>query len=86
MFSFLIKHYAMKTLGEWLCLCVYMCIYTQKKQTNSVAYSPQANYTDWTTAIFWRNLLPNFADGGMSRGQRSNSPTVVNISFLDRSR
>jgi hypothetical protein len=38
-----------------------------------VAFSPQANYTDWTTAICWRNLLPTFADGGMSRGQRGGS-------------
>jgi hypothetical protein len=28
------------------------------KQTNSVALSPQANYTDWVTATFWRNLVP----------------------------
>jgi hypothetical protein len=27
----------------------------------------------------------NFADGGVSRGQRGSSPTVVKLSFLDRS-
>jgi hypothetical protein len=32
------------------------------------------------------NLVPTFADRGVSRGQRGGSPTVVNLSFLDRSR
>jgi hypothetical protein len=27
--------------------------------------------------------VPTFVDRGMSRGQRSGSPTVVNLSFLD---
>jgi hypothetical protein len=58
----------------------------KKKETNSVASSPQANYTDWATATCWRNLVPTFADRGVSRGQRGGSPTVVNLSFLDRSR
>jgi hypothetical protein len=52
--------------------------------TNSVAISPQANYTDWATATCQRNLVPTFADRGVSRGQRGGSPTVVNLSFLDR--
>jgi hypothetical protein len=55
------------------------------KQTNSMAFSPQANYTDWATATCWRNLVPTFADRGVSRGQHCGSPTVVNIYFLDRS-
>jgi hypothetical protein len=50
---------------------------------NSVAFSPQANYTDWATAT-WRNLVPTFVDRGVSRGQRGGSHTVVNLSFLDR--
>jgi hypothetical protein len=49
-----------------------------------VAFSPQENYTDWVTASCWRNLVPTFADRGVSRGQRGGSPTVVNLSFLDR--
>jgi hypothetical protein len=53
---------------------------------NSVAFSPQANYIDWATATCLRNLVPNFADRGVSRGQCGGSPTVVNLSFLDRSR
>jgi hypothetical protein len=28
------------------------------KKKNSVAFSPQANYTDWATATCWRNLVP----------------------------
>jgi hypothetical protein len=58
----------------------------QKLKTNSVAFSPQSNYTDWATATSYRNLMPTFADRGMSRDQRGGSPTVVNHSFLDRSR
>jgi hypothetical protein len=53
---------------------------------NSVALSPQANYTDWATATCRRNLVPTFADRGVSRGQPGGSPTAVNLSFLDRSR
>jgi hypothetical protein len=52
-------------------------------QTNSVAFSQQANYTDWATAICRRNLVQTFVDRGVSRGQRGGSPTVVNLSFLD---
>jgi hypothetical protein len=53
---------------------------------NSVALSPRANYTDWSTATCRRNLVPTFADRGVSRGQRGGSPTAVNLRFLDRSR
>jgi hypothetical protein len=54
---------------------------TNKK--NSVAFSPQANFTDCATATCRRNLVPNFGDRWVSRGQRSESLTVVNYSFLD---
>jgi hypothetical protein len=33
-----------------------------------------------------RPPMPTFVDRGVSRGQRGGSPTVVNLSFLDRSR
>jgi hypothetical protein len=56
------------------------------KQTNSVALSPQANYTDWSTATCRRNLVPTSVDRGVSRGQRGGYLTVANLSFLDRSR
>jgi hypothetical protein len=52
----------------------------------SVALSPQANYTDWSTATCRRILVPTFADRGVSPGKRGGSPTVVNLNFLDRSR
>jgi hypothetical protein len=48
--------------------------------------SPQANYTDWSTATCQRNLVPTFVNRGVSRGQSGGSHTVVNLSFLDRSR
>jgi hypothetical protein len=57
--------------------------YTSK--TNSVALSPQVNYTDWATATCWRNIVPTFVDIGVSRGQRVGSTTVVNFSVLERS-
>jgi hypothetical protein len=47
-----------------------------------VALSPRASYTDWATATCRRNLVPTFADRGVSRGQQGRSPTVVNLSFL----
>jgi hypothetical protein len=56
-----------------------------KQTTNSVALSPQANYTDWATATCWRNLVPTFVVRGVSHGQCGRSPTVVNLSFLDQS-
>jgi hypothetical protein len=55
-----------------------------QRKTNFVALSPQANYTEWSTVTFPRNLVPTFVDRGVSRGQRGGSPTVVNLSFLDR--
>jgi hypothetical protein len=56
-----------------------------KQKTNAVVFSPQANYTDCSTATCRQNLVPTFANRGVSRGQRGGSPTVVNLSFLDRS-
>jgi hypothetical protein len=61
-----------------------MSVVDTNKTTNSVAFSPQANYTDWSTATCWWNLVPTFVDRGVSRGKRGGSPTVVNLSFLDR--
>jgi hypothetical protein len=57
-----------------------------QNKTNSVVLSPRANYTEWATATCRRNLMPTSVDRGMSRGQRGGSPTVVNLSFLDRRR
>jgi hypothetical protein len=51
------------------------------KQTNCVAFSPQANYNDWAIATCWQNLVPTFADREVSRGQRGESSIVVNLSF-----
>jgi hypothetical protein len=48
--------------------------------------SPRSNYTDWATAACRRNLVPTFVDREVSLGQRGESPTVVNLSFLYQSR
>jgi hypothetical protein len=58
----------------------------KENKNKLVALSPQANYTDWATATCRGNLVPTFADIGVLRGQSGGSPTVVNLSFLDRSR
>jgi hypothetical protein len=59
---------------------------SHKTKTISVALSPQANYTDCSTATYRRNLVPTFVDRGVLHVQRGGSPTVVNLSFLERSR
>jgi hypothetical protein len=58
---------------------------TQFKQTktNSVALSPQANYTDWTNATCQRNLVPTLVERGVLHGQCGGSLTVIDLSFLD---
>jgi hypothetical protein len=54
----------------------------QLNKTNSVAFSPQANYTDWPAAICWRNLVPTFEDRGVSRGQHTADPVRSLISVF----
>jgi hypothetical protein len=56
------------------------------KQTYTTALSERANYTDWSTATCRRNLVPSFADRGVSRGQRGGFSAFDNLSFLNRSR
>jgi hypothetical protein len=51
-----------------------------------MAFSPRANYTYCSTATGRRILVPTFVDRGVSRGECGGTPTVVNLSFLDRSR
>jgi hypothetical protein len=47
-----------------------------------VTFSPQAAYTDLSTATGRRILVPTFVDREVSRGQRGGTPTAVNL-FLD---
>jgi hypothetical protein len=63
---------------------IFYTKYITDKQINSVILRTQANYADWATATCCRNLVPTFVD--RSGGQRGGSLTVVNLSFLDRSR
>jgi hypothetical protein len=79
--------------NKWHCFMKFLLLSpsmmkTQKDpQTNKEIPWPlvqQANSTDWATATCRRNLVPTFVDRGVSRGQRGGSPTVVNLSFLDR--
>jgi hypothetical protein len=68
------------------CFAIYSLSFALMIKTNSVALSQQANYTDLATATCRRILVPNFADRGVSRGQRGGSLTAVNLSILDWSR
>jgi hypothetical protein len=65
-----------------LILPLSSCSQTNKQ---TVALSLQVNYTSWATITCQWNLVPSFVDRGVSRGRRSGSPTVVNLSFLDQS-
>jgi hypothetical protein len=47
---------------------VWILMALSDSQTNSVAFSPQANYTDWSIAAGLRILAPTFAERWMSRG------------------
>jgi hypothetical protein len=38
----------------------------KNNRTNSVDFSPQANYTEWATATCWRNLVPTLWIEGSS--------------------
>jgi hypothetical protein len=58
----------------------------KETKTNSVAFSPEANYSDRSTGHCWRSLVPTFADRGASRSQRGGTFKAVNLSFLDQSR
>jgi hypothetical protein len=42
--------------------------------TNYVTFSQQENYTDWATATGRRNVVPTFADRGVSNGQLDGIP------------
>jgi hypothetical protein len=47
-----------------------------------VAFSPQANDTDWATATCWQNLVPTFVDRGVSHGQHSRlQPWQITITW-----
>jgi hypothetical protein len=52
---------------------------------NSMAFSPQANNTDWAIATGQKILGPTFGDRRESRGQRGRTHVAFNLSFLDRS-
>jgi hypothetical protein len=75
--------------ADWYLLNQTTIIYTFKISydiKNSVAFSPQANYTNSATTTCWWPVVQTFADRGVLCGQRRGSPMVVNLSFLDRRR
>jgi hypothetical protein len=79
------EHCPLWDLWRYVVYCTLAGLWSNSYQTNSVALSPQVNYTDWATATCRRNLVPTIVDRWVSRGQRGGSPTVVNLGFLDRS-
>jgi hypothetical protein len=54
--------------------------------SNSEAFSQQRNILTERPPPVGEFLVPTFVDRGVWRGQRGGSPTVVNLSFIDRSR
>jgi hypothetical protein len=63
--------YCLQTANlKFLVLSLNVVNIKQTNKTNSVAISPRANYTDWATATYRRNLVSTFVDRGV----------VVNIS------
>jgi hypothetical protein len=64
----------------WTRIGTWIYSFRLQTKTNSIAFSPHANYTDWATAT-GRRILVQTSDGGVSRGQRGGSRTVVNLSF-----
>jgi hypothetical protein len=54
-----------------------------EKKNNFVAFTSQANYTNWATATGQRILVPTFVDRGVSRGQGGGIPAAGNLNFLD---
>jgi hypothetical protein len=65
---------------------IFQAYSKKNKQANSVAFSPQANYTDWATTTGWRILVPTFTDRGVSCSQHSGTPMAINLGVLDWSR
>jgi hypothetical protein len=58
----------------------------QNVSSNTMDFSPQPNYTDWSTATVRQILVPTFVYREVSRGQRGGNPTSIILSFIDRSR
>jgi hypothetical protein len=50
-----------------------------------MAFSPQANYTDWATATRRWNLVTNSEDIGVKRGQRGGSSRSL-VVYLNKRR
>jgi hypothetical protein len=77
-------------------LCCPLCSFGNRD--GSVKIATGCGLQDWGSALCktnrkgnsmatcWRNLVPTFADRRVSRGQRGGPLTVVNLSFLHRSR
>jgi hypothetical protein len=69
-----------------LLLLLLLLLLLTNKQTNTVAFSPQVNYSEWAIAIGRQILVQTFVDRGVSRGQRGGTSTAINLNVLDRSR
>jgi hypothetical protein len=81
-------------LQNWMSMKINTCYFNDvvmrklqhANELRGRVLSPRANYADWATATGRRNLVATSAIEGVSRGQSGGSSTVVNLSFLDRSR
>jgi hypothetical protein len=62
---------------------LYCGFYTSNKQTPWRLVRERIIPTERPPLVY-EILVPTFVDRGALRGQRGGSPTVVNLSFLDR--
>jgi hypothetical protein len=65
--------------SHWKLKCKEDCTIFWDKETKTVAFSRQANYTNWATATCRQYLVPTLVDRGVSRGQCIGSPMVVQV-------
>jgi hypothetical protein len=68
------------SLKVFMCSCLLMT-----KKLNSMAFSPQANYTDRATAACWRSYCQLLRIEGVTWSVQW-IPMAVNFGFLDQSR
>jgi hypothetical protein len=70
-----------------ICLMLTIIIDTARRLvagTREIFSQSKLIATGLKTNNMLKNLVSTFVDRGVSRGQRGGSPTVVNLSFLDR--
>jgi hypothetical protein len=79
-----LKHHKIVFL-KLITLYYNFSIYDSNKQASSVAFSPRANYTDWSIAAGRPILVPTFLGWKGVAWSARRFPRAVNLDFLERS-